>query len=100
VGEARVQLDPHHLGAVSVALRVDNGVVSAVITAEQPAVRHWLETHESSLRGSLSEQGLQLDRLRVEPDGQQAGDRASTGQEPPPRRRMLRKETATFELVA
>jgi hypothetical protein len=100
VGEARVQLDPHHLGAVSVTLRVDGGVVSAVITAEQPAVRHWLEAHESSLRGALADQGLQLDRLRVEPDGQSSDGRAPTGHEPPPRRRMLRKETATFERVA
>ena len=100
VSEARVQLEPHHFGAVSVVLRVENGVVSAVVTAEQPAVRHWLETHEASLRSALSEQGLHLDRLRVEPDERQSGERASTGQEPPPRRRMPRKETATFELVA
>lgn len=100
VGEARIQLDPKHLGAVTVNLRVEGGVVSAVVTAEQSAVRQWIEQHEMSLRQALAQQGLMLDRLHVERDGRPPEERASDGQDGPPRRRAPRKDTATFELLA
>ncbi|HEY6506373.1 MAG TPA: flagellar hook-length control protein FliK, partial [Vicinamibacterales bacterium] len=100
VGEARIQLDPKHLGAVTVNLRVEHGVVSAVVTAEQTAVRLLIENNELSLRQALSEQGLLLDKLHVERDGRSLEDRPSHGREGAPRRRPPRKDTATFELLA
>jgi hypothetical protein len=99
VGEARLQLDPRHLGAVSVALRVANGVVSAVVTAEQPSVRHWIEAHESTLRQALADQGLELEKLQVHEDGR-SPDGESRHHDEVPRRRSPRRDTATFELVA
>jgi flagellar hook-length control protein FliK len=100
VGEARIQLDPEHLGAVTVNLRVEGGVVSAVVTAEQSTVRQWIENHETSLRQALAEQGLLLGKLHVERDGRPPGDRPSHGQDDTSRRRSPRKDTATFELLA
>jgi hypothetical protein len=99
VGEARLHLEPHHLGAVSVALRVANGVVSAVVTAEQPSVRHWIEAHESTLRQALADQGLELEKLQVHEDGRSPFDESRRHDEPA-RRRTPRRDTATFELVA
>lgn len=100
VGEARIQLDPEHLGAVTVNLRVEGGVVSAVVTAEQSAVRQLIENQETSLRQALAEQGLLLGKLHVERDGRSPGERRSQGQDDTPRRRSPRKDTATFELLA
>ena len=100
VGEARLQLEPQHLGAVSIALRVEHGVVSAVVTAEQAGVRQWIETHESTLRQALAEQGLLLDKLQVQRDGQSPFDRSPREHDGPPPRRAPRRDTATFELLA
>jgi flagellar hook-length control protein FliK len=100
VGEARVQLDPQHLGAVSVALRVQGTMVTAVISAEQPAVRQWLETHEHTLRQALVEQGLDLHRLLVEEDEPRRDRHEQEAERYVPRRVPRRRETATFELVA
>jgi flagellar hook-length control protein FliK len=99
-GAARLQLEPHHLGAVSVALRVENGVVSAMVTAEQAGVRHWIQAHETTLRQALAEQGLVLDELRVEADDEPANGRSGREYDGAPRRRSRRPDTATFELVA
>lgn len=68
IGDAVLHLRPEHLGEVTVALRVEHGVVSASIQAEDPAVRHWLASQESALRDGLSQHGLDLGRLVVEPD--------------------------------
>jgi hypothetical protein len=101
VGEMRLELEPRHLGAVSISVRVEHGLVSATVTAERPAVRQWVEAHEPSLRQGLAGHGLGLDRLRVQADEERGGGRQP--QEPHqgsmPRRRM-KQETATFELVA
>src|SRR5262249_38509338 len=41
VGTAVVHLEPEYLGAVSISLRVENGVVTASLHAENPQVRAW-----------------------------------------------------------
>jgi flagellar hook-length control protein FliK len=73
IGDAVIRLKPEHLGEVSVSLRVEQHSVSATVHAEVPAVRQWLESQESSLRTSLSEQGLHLGEFAVREDeaGQQ-----------------------------
>ena len=100
-GDAVVRLNPEHLGAVSISLRVERGVVSATVHAESPAVRQWLEEHESSLRDGLSGHGLFLDRFVVQRDGRQPEQRHSEDQ-PRYRRRTPRRqagqEQATFEV--
>ena len=101
-GEARVQLRPEHLGALTIDVRVENGRVSATFNAEVPAVRHWLESHESSLRQALSEQGLELSRFVVHEDGE-APSQEQQGQGESRRRQARRtrqgEEDATFEVI-
>jgi flagellar hook-length control protein FliK len=99
--EARVQLKPEHLGNLNITLKVEHNQVTATIQADVAAVRQWIESHEASLRQSLSEQGLQLVRLEVHPDGQQAA-RDEQGSDQPrrqPRRRSWRGDDATFEVL-
>jgi hypothetical protein len=98
--EARVQLKPEHLGNLNITLKVEHNQVTATIQADVAAVRQWIESHEASLRQSLSEQGLQLAKLEVNPDDQQAA-RDEQGSDQPrrqPRRRSWREE-ATFEVL-
>jgi flagellar hook-length control protein FliK len=64
-GEARVQLRPEYLGELTVAVKVEQGAVTATLHAEAPEVRRWLESHSTSLREALAEHGLKLDRLIV-----------------------------------
>jgi flagellar hook-length control protein FliK len=65
VGEAHVQLNPEHLGQVTLSLRVEQGNVAATVVAETETAQRWIESHRDSLQQSLGEQGLKLDRLMV-----------------------------------
>jgi len=99
--EARVQLKPEHLGALNITLKVVQNQVTATIQADVAAVRQWIQSNEASLRQALSEQGLELAKLVVHQDDQQAsqgeenGDRARRQ----PRRRSWRDQDATFEVL-
>jgi hypothetical protein len=99
ISEATVRLRPEHLGEVTIAIRVDGRAVSAIVHAESADVREWLQAQESTLRGSLVEHGLHLDRLYVHRDGRH--DR----QERPPsegRRLRVRQQTQQeprFEVI-
>jgi flagellar hook-length control protein FliK len=70
IGSAVLRLKPEHLGEVSIALRVEQQSVSATVHAEVPAVRHWLEAEQGTLRTALSDQGLKLEELVVREDGE------------------------------
>jgi flagellar hook-length control protein FliK len=74
-GDAVLHLQPEHLGPVAISLRVGNGAVSAVITADHPAVAEWLQSNQQSLREALEASGLQLERFIVQRDGQSPSDR-------------------------
>jgi len=102
VSEAKVQLRPEHLGALNITLKVENGQVTATIQAEVPAVRHWIESHESSLRQALLDQGLELNRLIVHPDGEASSGEAHDQEAPRrhPRPQSWRDESMTFEVLA
>jgi flagellar hook-length control protein FliK len=106
VGTARVTLQPDYLGDLRIDIRVDRGAVTAVLDASNPAVRQWIEGHESTLRQGLAEQGLTLDRLVVKdeqtpPDAGAEQRRQPRDEQPPePRRRPAAAPTdATFEVV-
>jgi flagellar hook-length control protein FliK len=103
VGTAVVHLEPDYLGAVSIALRVENGVVTASLHAENPQVRAWMEANESQLRESLASQGLTLDRLLVTDEriGEERSPdrRHQQEQEQHARQRPRRDDTTTFEVV-
>jgi flagellar hook-length control protein FliK len=73
VGEARVLLNPEHLGEVSVAIRVERGAVTAVLQAETASAREWIRAHETDLRHGLESQGLELASLVVSEEGNSRG---------------------------
>jgi hypothetical protein len=103
VGTAVVHLEPEYLGAVSISLRVENGVVTATMHAENPQVRGWMEANAPLLRESLASQGLTLDRLIVTDDriaDDPASNRQGHEQDQPARQRPRRDDdAATFEVV-
>lgn len=104
LSEARLRLEPDHLGPLSLTVRVEQGSVSAHFRAETPAAQRWIETHQQELRAGLREQGLEVKDVVVttDPDGRR--DRRQEGQ--PARSARLRR-TATpdgdaprFEVLA
>ena len=106
IGEAVLRLKPEHLGSVQISLRVENGALKATVQAEAPAVRQWLESNQDSLRTSLAEHGLRLDRFVVEPEGEpkRSTDDAQQREQEQQRRRQPRRhqpenDTPVFEVT-
>jgi len=110
-GEAIVRLRPDYLGELVVAVKVENGAVTAALQSDTPAVRRWVEANEATLRQGLAEHGLQLDRLTVTGDEPTTGtserhdrrhDRSPEDEESPQpesRRRRQQDPDATFEVI-
>lgn len=107
--DARIRLEPHYLGELTVSLKVEGGSVLALIAASVPEVQHWIETNETSLRQALGQQGLSLDRLIVvdEESGAASSDsgssrHADTQEDSSQRRRgpRRRQDNTTFEVIA
>jgi hypothetical protein len=65
VGEARLRLQPEHLGEVAITLRVEHGHVSATVRADSPVAAEWIRLHHADLQSSLASQGLDLESLDV-----------------------------------
>lgn len=114
-GEAHIRLKPDYLGELTVAVKVEQGVVTARLHAETPAVREWMEANQQGLRHSLAEQGLRLDRLTVtdQPPTAESDDRdrrrqsrqnGQSREEPRPRqgagRTRANGAAPTFEVLA
>lgn len=109
-GEAIIRLNPDYLGEVVVAVKVEQGSVTASLQAETPAVRQWAERNESVLRQALAEQGLQLEKLTVAEKSSETEREAARedGREEPreeeqsrrqPQRRRPQSDEATFEVT-
>lgn len=96
-GEARLRLHPEHLGEVLVLLQVRHGAVTAVLQAGSDVVRGWIRTHQQDLKNALSEQGLTLEQLVVEDEGQRRG-RHDREPEPERGRRPRRLPESRFEI--
>jgi hypothetical protein len=107
-GEARIILEPSHLGELTVSLKVDQGVVSVRLQAEAPLVREWLQTQQQTLRQGLAEHQLTLDRLEIAAPDQShdSGDRDARGSRERDAREFREKRDrragrhATFDLDA
>lgn len=99
VSEARLRINPAHLGEVTVRLRVERDGVTAVLHADSPQVSAWIEAHQEDLRAALSAQGLQLEGLTVTTDP----DERRREQPEPEARRRARPRAAdagkTFDLM-
>ena len=91
IGEAVVKLKPEHLGSVQVSLKIENGAIKATVQAEVASVRQWLESQQDTLRTSLAEQGLRLERFVVEPDRKRQS--ASDDEQPREQRRRQQQRT-------
>jgi flagellar hook-length control protein FliK len=102
LSEANVRLNPEHLGEVTIAVRVDAGTVSAVVRAESADVRQWLRGQEDGIRAALADQGLTLDELVVEQDGQRGREQEQPSDEEQRKARVRarRVSTASFEVSA
>jgi hypothetical protein len=103
VGTAVVHLEPDYLGAVSIAVRVENGVVTASLHAENPQVRAWMEANAPLLSEGLAGQGLSLDRLVITDeriaDERSADRRHQQEQQQHARQRPRRDDGSTFEVI-
>jgi flagellar hook-length control protein FliK len=104
IGEAVLKLRPEHLGSVQISLRIENGALKATVQAELPAVRMWLESQQETLKNSLADQGLRLERFVVEPDGERQEAQRDADRERQQRRRQHRREESAdqpvFEVLA
>jgi flagellar hook-length control protein FliK len=98
-GEARLQLEPDHLGPVALTVRVEQGTVSAHFRAETPAAQRWIETHQHELRAGLRDQGLEVKEVVVttDPDGRR--ERQADPQPRRPRARRADAGTPRFEVI-
>ena len=66
VGEARLRLNPEHLGEVTISLRVEQGAVFATIRAESPAALHSIQARQQELAGGSRGPGAAPGPLRGE----------------------------------
>jgi flagellar hook-length control protein FliK len=102
VGEAKMTLTPESLGEVTIAMKVEKGVVTATIKAENPVTMEWIRSHQHELRDALAAQGLKLDTLdvSVDPEGRRRQEESAQQQQAPRRPRGgTLTETPRFELV-
>jgi len=104
VGDVKLTLHPEYLGEMTVTLRVDQGGVTAQLSADSPSVRAWAMANEPLLRQGLAEQGLTLSRLVVTEDAPESSPdresrRRAPQQETPEPPAPRRSDTATFEIV-
>ncbi len=60
-----LQLNPEHLGKISLNVVTRNGAVTATITAQNEAVKGVIESQIVQLRESLNNQGLKVQSVEV-----------------------------------
>ncbi|GAA0395576.1 flagellar hook-length control protein FliK [Paenibacillus motobuensis] len=95
MSEARISLNPQHLGSVDVQIKMQNGQLVAQFITEHAFAKESLEAQMSQLRSALQAQGLQVSKLEVTQntslsshmyhDGRQPGS-GSNGQQQSKRR--------------
>jgi flagellar hook-length control protein FliK len=70
-GAMTMRLDPPELGSVRIQMIIINGAVSAMFEADTDRGQSLLRQNLASLRTSLEQQGLHVDRLHVQTSGSQ-----------------------------
>lgn len=65
VSEAKLSLYPEHLGHVDVKITLNNGQLTAQLTAHTLLGKEMLDAQLAQLRANLQNQGIQVDRLDV-----------------------------------
>jgi len=64
-GRVEIRLRPEFLGAVTVTVHVDAGVVKASLTAASQATRDFLQAEAGHLKSALEDQGFTLETFEV-----------------------------------
>jgi flagellar hook-length control protein FliK len=100
-GEARLRLDPEHLGPVTLTVKVEQGRVSAHVQTETADAGRWIESRQQELRSSLREQGLDVKDFVVstDPDGRRERERPQETSKPRARQRQANGTTPRFEVL-
>jgi flagellar hook-length control protein FliK len=65
MSEAKISLTPEHLGHVDIRITTGQGQIVAHFAAETIAAREMIENQLPQLRASLTQQGLQVDKITV-----------------------------------
>lgn len=63
-----MDLDPEHLGKLTLKIAVEKGLVNVKVQAESEKVKEALEAKMEELKASLEEKGLEIDNLSVSVD--------------------------------
>ncbi len=74
ISHVSLQLSPAELGQVTLRLKMNAGVVSATVEAENPDARHMLTSGLQQLRENLQVHGIELDSFDVFLTGGEAGE--------------------------
>jgi flagellar hook-length control protein FliK len=106
VGEARIRLNPEHLGEVRIDIKIEGDRVSARLQVERPEVRQAIEAESHSLRLHLARQGLTLEDLTVTEGSRPRDERTSSDErhrgqdrQPPERRSRRDQPEREFQLT-
>ena len=75
--EMQFLLNPPDLGALQVSVAVHDGVLSARLDAQNPTTQQLLTDNLSQLKNSLTEQGVNFDRIEVHLAGSNTGSGGS-----------------------
>lgn len=65
ISEARILLQPEHLGQIDIKISIQNGIVTAQFMAENPLAKDMIENQINQLRLALHAQGLQVEKIEV-----------------------------------
>lgn len=65
ISEARILLQPEHLGQIDIKISIQNGMVTAQFMAENPLAKDMIENQINQLRLALHAQGLQVEKIEV-----------------------------------
>lgn len=76
-GQVRIRLHPEELGGVQLQLSVQGQRMSGRVVAETEAARSILTQHLPELRQRLADQGMQVERLEVQLEGEQDSNSGS-----------------------
>lgn len=80
VSEAKIILNPEHLGQVDVKISIQDGQLIAQFVTEKHGAKDMLEQQMAQLRSALQAQGLQVEKLEVTQSSSLLSDMYNGGQ--------------------
>lgn len=105
--EARISLNPEHLGQVDIRISIQNGQLVAQFMAHKSDARELLDQQMSQLRMALQGQGLQVEKLEVTQSSQspssqlyQDGKQQGAGQQQPEKRSRQKNQASDDAVTA